>query len=70
MISIRQKMLELNYVRVTSKILKGQPKPKKTGHFMDGHFLTGHKSLHRTSQSRRFRTYLRLKNFQSRNCFL
>lgn len=27
--SIREKMLELNYERVTSKILREQPKPKR-----------------------------------------
>jgi hypothetical protein len=61
--SIREKMLELNYERVTSKILKGQPKPKRIARFIDGHLYTGHASLHLTPQSRRWRTYLRLKTY-------
>ncbi len=59
--SIREKMLELSYERMLKKILKGQPKPKKIAMFVDGKLLTGHASLHRTPQSRRWRTYLRLK---------
>ena len=59
--SIREKMLELAYERVTKKLLRGQPKPKKIAMFVDGKLLTGHASLHRTPQSRRWRTYLRLK---------
>jgi hypothetical protein len=39
--NIREKMLELSYEKVTSKILIGQPKPKVIGMFLDGHFVTG-----------------------------
>lgn len=56
-------MRMLSYERVTEKILKGQPKPKKIGYFTEGRFSIGHASLHRTPQSRRWRTYLRLKKF-------
>lgn len=62
--TIREKFLELSYEKVTAKILKGQPKPKRIARFIDGHLYTGHASLHLTPQSRRWRTYLRLKTFK------
>ena len=49
------------YERIAEKLLKGQPKAKPFGKFIDGKFLTGTKSLHRTHQSVRWRLFWRLK---------
>jgi hypothetical protein len=39
-----------NRERAAQKLLKGIPKAKPFGMFVDGKFLTGTKSLHRTRQ--------------------
>jgi len=52
----------LEYERVSERLLRGQPKPKRFGRLIDGKWLTGTKSLHRTPQSRRWRTFWRLKH--------
>ena len=49
------------YERIAEKLLKGQPKAKPFGKLIDGKFLTGTKSLHRTKQSVRWRLFWRLK---------
>lgn len=55
-------MIEKEYERTARRLLRGQPKPKRFGKLIDGKFLTGTKSLHRTPQSRRWRTFWRLKS--------
>jgi hypothetical protein len=54
-------MIEKEYERTARRLLRGQPKPNRFGKLIDGKFLTGTKSLHRTPQSRRWRTFWRLK---------
>jgi hypothetical protein len=49
------------YERISEKLLKGQPKAKPFGKLVDGRFLTGTRSLHRTKQSRIWRLFWRLK---------
>jgi hypothetical protein len=49
------------YDRTAEKLLKGQPKPRQFGKLINGRFVTGTKSLHRTPQSRRWRLFWRLK---------
>lgn len=38
------------YERVSARLLKGIPKPKPFGKLVDGRWITGHKSLHKTPQ--------------------
>jgi hypothetical protein len=54
------------YERIAEKLIKGQPKPKPTAMFINGHLWTGTKSLHRTRQSRVWRLFLRLKNVRAK----
>jgi len=54
-------MIEKAYERTAQKLLRGQPKPKRFGKLIDGRFLTGTKSLHKTPQSRKWRMFWRLK---------
>jgi hypothetical protein len=54
-------MIEKTYERTAQKLLRGQPKPKRFGKLIDGRFLTGTKSLHKTPQSRKWRMFWRLK---------
>jgi hypothetical protein len=54
------------YERAAERLLVGQPKPKRTARFVDGHLRTGHQSLHRTRQSRIWRLFWRLKNIRLR----
>jgi hypothetical protein len=49
------------YERIAETLLRDQPKPKRFGRLVDGRFLTGTLSLHRTPQSRRWRLFWRLK---------
>ena len=49
------------YERIAETLLRGQPKPKRFASVWEGRLLTGTKSLHRTPQSRRWRTFWRLK---------
>lgn len=55
-------MFPSNYERVSQRLLRGQPKPKRYGSVFKGHFYTGTKSLHLTPQSRRWRMFWRIKN--------
>jgi hypothetical protein len=55
-------MRESAYERISQRLLKGQPKPRRFGSVIDGRFSTGTKSLHRTPQSRRWRLFWRLKS--------
>ena len=50
-----------SYERIAEKLLKGQPKAKPFCSLVDGKFLTGTQSLHRTAQSRTWRLFWRLK---------
>jgi len=54
-------MIEKAYERTAQKLLRDQPKPKRFGKLIDGRFLTGTKSLHKTPQSRKWRMFWRLK---------
>jgi len=54
-------MMTGTYERVSERLLKGQPKPKRFGRLVGNHFVTGTKSLHRTPQSRRWQLFWRLK---------
>lgn len=49
------------YERIAQGLLKGQPKAKKFAKFENGKLYTGTKSLHRTTQSVRWRMFWRLK---------
>jgi hypothetical protein len=49
------------YERVSEKLLKGMPKPKPFGKMIDGKFMTGTQSQHRTPQARRWQLFWRLK---------
>lgn len=49
------------YERIAKTLLRGQPKAKPYACFVDGKLCTGTKSLHRTTQSRRWRLFWRLK---------
>lgn len=59
--------MDLAYERVTRKLLKNQPKPKPFCMFIDGKFLTGTQSLHRTPAARMWRTFLRMKTRTNRS---
>ena len=54
-----------SYSRTAEKLLAGQPKPKVFAMFENGKLHIGTQSLHRTSQSRVWRLFWRLK--QQRN---
>ena len=55
-------MMPSSYERIAETLLKGQPKAKRFGQLLDGKFLTGTLSLHRTRQSRTWRLFWRLKS--------
>ena len=55
-------MIEKTYERTAQKLLRGQPKPKRFGKLVDGRFLTGTQSLHKTPQSKKWRMFWRLKS--------
>ena len=42
-------------------LLKGQPKAKSFGRLIDGKFVTGTLSLHRTLQSRAWRRFIKMR---------
>ena len=50
------------YERIADTLLRGQLRPKRYARVWEGRLLTGSKSLHRTPQSRRWRTFWRLKS--------
>jgi hypothetical protein len=50
------------YERIAETLLRGQPKAKRFARVWEGRFLTGTKSLHLTPQSRKWRTFWRLKS--------
>lgn len=50
------------YERIAMRLLLGQPKPKRIGRLIRGHFVTGYQSLHRTRQSRIWRQFWRIKS--------
>ena len=54
-------MLTGAYERIALTLLRGQLRPKRYARVWEGRLLTGTKSLHRTPQSRRWRTFWRLK---------
>ena len=49
------------YERTLIKLLKGQPKAKPFGKLIDGRFITGTQSLHRTKQSRAWRRFIKMR---------
>lgn len=49
------------YERVAQRLLKNQPRPKPFCVFVDSQLHIGTQSLHRTSQSRLWRLFWRLK---------
>jgi hypothetical protein len=59
--TISRRMLRGTYERVSQRLLKGQPKPKPFGKLINGKWMTGTQSLHRTPQSRRWQMFWRLK---------
>lgn len=52
------------YERTMERLLKGMPCPRPFGRLVNGRFLTGHKSLHRTPQAVKWRQFVRLKQFR------
>ena len=48
------------YERTMILLLKGQPKAKPFGRMIDGKWLTGTQSLHRTPQSRAWRRFIKM----------
>lgn len=60
--TISRRMLRGNYEKVSQRLLIGQPKPKPFGKVINGRWMTGTKSLHRTPQSRRWAMFWRMKN--------
>ena len=50
----------LEYERVMIKLLKGQPKAKPFGRLVNGKFMTGTLSLHRTKQSLAWQRFIRI----------
>lgn len=53
------------YERTMERLLKGMPRPRPFGRLVDGRFLTGHQSQHRTPQAVKWRQFVCLK--QRRN---
>lgn len=49
------------YQRAALRLMRGKPKPKPFGKLIDGKFLTGTTSLHRTKQGRAWNTFWRIK---------
>ena len=46
--------------RTMIRLLKGQPKARPFGRLIDGKFVKGTLSLHRTPQSRAWRRFIRM----------
>lgn len=49
------------YERIGAHLLKGIPKAKPFGKLVDGRWMTGHKSLHKTPQGVKWNRFWRLK---------
>jgi len=49
------------YERTLIRLLKGQPQAKPFGKLIDGKFVTGTLSLHRTPQSRAWRRFIKMR---------
>jgi hypothetical protein len=49
------------YERTMILLLKGQPKAKPFGRLIDGKFVTGTLSLHRTPQSCAWRRFIKMR---------
>jgi len=49
------------YERTLIRLLKGQPRAKPFGKLIDGRFVTGTLSLHRTPQSRAWRRFIKMR---------
>ena len=49
------------YERTLIRLLKGQPKAKPFGKLINGRFVTGTLSLHRTPQSRAWRRFIKMR---------
>lgn len=49
------------YEQVSQKLLKGIPKPKPFGKLVNGRWMTGHKSLHKSPQGVKWNRFWRLK---------
>jgi len=49
------------YQRTADSLLIGQPRPARIARLVNGKLLTGTASLHRTTKSRRWRLFWRLK---------
>jgi hypothetical protein len=56
-------MMTSEYERVAQKLLKSMPRPRPFGQLVDGRFLTGHQSQHRTPQGVRWNRFWRIKRF-------
>lgn len=57
-----RRLLRGHYEKVSRRLLKGQPKPKRGVEVCDGRLYNITKSQHRTPQSRRWRLFWRIKN--------
>ena len=53
------------YERICQKLLSKPPRSQLFGHFSKGHFQIGHKSLHRTDQARKYRMFMRIKQYST-----
>lgn len=49
------------YEKTAQRLLRGIPKPRPFGKMVDGRWLTGHKSLHRTPQGVKWNRFWMLK---------
>lgn len=49
------------YERVSQQLLRGIPKPRPFGKLVDGRWLTGTRSLHKTRQGMKWNQFWRLK---------
>lgn len=52
------------YEQVSHRLLQGMPKPKPFGKLIEGRWITGHKSQHKTPQGIRYNRFWRLKRIQ------
>jgi hypothetical protein len=55
------------YERIAETLLRGQPRARRIARFIDGRLVAGTASLHRTPQSRRWRTFWQLKYNRPKN---
>jgi hypothetical protein len=49
------------YERTANRLLKGQPRPQPVCRLVNGKFVIGTRSLHRTQQGCRWRMFWRIK---------